>query len=51
MVAPAATSLRLTRGVLAGIVVSIALAVAIAWISLSLEVRDDHWLSHAGPCR
>jgi zinc/manganese transport system permease protein len=41
MVAPAATALRLTRGVSAGIIVSIALAVAIAWISLALAYLSD----------
>jgi zinc/manganese transport system permease protein len=41
MVAPAATSLRLTRGVVSGVLVSIALAVAIAWISLTLAYGTD----------
>jgi len=52
MVAPAATSLRLTRGVLAGIGVSIALAVGIAWISLSLAFLTDwptsFWITALG---
>jgi zinc/manganese transport system permease protein len=41
MVAPAATALRLTRHVAAGIVLSIALAVGIAWISLLLAYTTD----------
>ncbi|MGN6770120.1 MAG: metal ABC transporter permease [Rhizobiaceae bacterium] len=41
MVAPAATSLLLTRGVLAGIVASILIAVAIAWASLVLAYFTD----------
>jgi zinc/manganese transport system permease protein len=41
MVAPAATSLLLTRGVLAGIVASILIAVAIAWASLTLAYFTD----------
>jgi zinc/manganese transport system permease protein len=41
MVAPAATSLLLTRGVLAGIVASILIAVAIAWASLALAYFTD----------
>jgi zinc/manganese transport system permease protein len=41
MVAPAATSLLLTRGVLAGIVASVLIAVAIAWASLVLAYFTD----------
>ncbi|MBN9065596.1 MAG: metal ABC transporter permease [Rhizobiales bacterium] len=41
MVAPAATSLLLTRGVLAGIVASILIAIAIAWASLVLAYLTD----------
>ncbi len=41
MVAPAATALNLTRGVIAGIFASIALAVLIAWISLTLAFWTD----------
>jgi zinc/manganese transport system permease protein len=41
MVAPAATSLLITRGVLVGIVVSVVIAVAIAWVSLSLAYITD----------
>jgi zinc/manganese transport system permease protein len=41
MVAPAATSLLLTRGVLAGIVVSALVAVAVAWASLVLAYLTD----------
>lgn len=41
MVAPAATSLLLTRGVLAGILASAFLAVAIAWTSLVLAYVTD----------
>lgn len=41
MVAPAASALRLTRGVAAGIVTSIVLAVLIAWISLVLAFLTD----------
>jgi len=52
MVAPAATAFRLTRGVFAGIMVSIALAVAIAWISLVLAYRTDwptsFWITALG---
>lgn len=52
MVAPAATTLRLTRGVMPGIVVSIALAVAIAWISLWLAFVTDwptsFWITSLG---
>lgn len=52
MVAPAATSLRLTRGVLAGIGVSMALAVVTAWISLSLAYLTDwptsFWITTLG---
>jgi zinc/manganese transport system permease protein len=52
MVAPAATALRLTQGVLAGIVVSMALAVTIAWISLSLAFLTDwptsFWITALG---
>jgi zinc/manganese transport system permease protein len=52
MVAPAATALRLTRGVSAGIIVSIVIAVAIAWISLSLAFLTDwptsFWITALG---
>ena len=52
MVAPAATALRLTQGVLAGIAVSMALAVIIAWISLSLAFLTDwptsFWITALG---
>ncbi|WP_214473902.1 metal ABC transporter permease [Mesorhizobium sp. dw_380] len=52
MVAPAATALRLTRRVLAGIAVSIALAVVIAWVSLSLAFLTDwptsFWITALG---
>ncbi|MBZ9707531.1 metal ABC transporter permease [Mesorhizobium sp. ESP7-2] len=52
MVAPAATALRLTQGVLAGITVSMALAVTIAWISLSLAYLTDwptsFWITALG---
>ncbi|WP_210242027.1 metal ABC transporter permease [Mesorhizobium sp. B2-7-1] len=52
MVAPAATALRLTRGVLAGIIASMLLAVAIAWISLSLAFLTDwptsFWITALG---
>ena len=52
MVAPAATALRLTRGVLAGIVVSMALAVTIAWTSLTLAFLTDwptsFWITALG---
>jgi zinc/manganese transport system permease protein len=52
MVAPAATALRLTRGVSAGIIVSIVIAVAIAWISLSLAFVTDwptsFWITALG---
>ena len=52
MVAPAATALRLTQGVLAGITVSMALAVTIAWISLSLAFLTDwptsFWITALG---
>jgi zinc/manganese transport system permease protein len=52
MVAPAATALRLTQGVFAGIVVSMALAVIIAWISLSLAFLTDwptsFWITALG---
>jgi zinc/manganese transport system permease protein len=52
MVAPAATALRLTRGVLAGITVSMVLAVTIAWISLSLAFLTDwptsFWITALG---
>jgi zinc/manganese transport system permease protein len=41
MVAPAATSLLLTRGVLAGIVTSALIAIAIAWASLVLSYLTD----------
>jgi zinc/manganese transport system permease protein len=41
MVAPAATSLLITRRVLVGIVVSVVIAVAIAWVSLSLAYITD----------
>jgi zinc/manganese transport system permease protein len=41
MVAPAATSLLITRGILVGIVVSVVIAVAIAWVSLSLAYITD----------
>ncbi|MBN9219855.1 MAG: metal ABC transporter permease [Mesorhizobium sp.] len=52
MVAPAATALRLTRGVPAGIMVSMVLAVGIAWISLSLAFLTDwptsFWITTLG---
>ncbi|UDL89362.1 metal ABC transporter permease [Mesorhizobium sp. PAMC28654] len=52
MVAPAATAFRLTRGVFAGILVSMALAVAIAWISLAFAYRTDwptsFWITALG---
>ena len=52
MVAPAATALRLTSGVGAGVLVSIALAVVIAWISLSLAFLTDwptsFWITALG---
>lgn len=41
MVAPAASALRMTQGWLPGIIVSIALAVAIAWVSLTLAFFSD----------
>jgi zinc/manganese transport system permease protein len=41
MVAPAATSLQLTRGVLGGIVAAALIAVAIAWASLVLSYFTD----------
>jgi zinc/manganese transport system permease protein len=41
MVAPAATALHLTRGVLAGVIASILIAVAIAWASLVLAYFTD----------
>jgi zinc/manganese transport system permease protein len=41
MVAPAATSLLLTRGVFAGITASALLAVAIAWTALVLAYLTD----------
>jgi zinc/manganese transport system permease protein len=41
MVAPAATALHLTRGVLAGVIASILIAVAIAWASLALAYFTD----------
>jgi zinc/manganese transport system permease protein len=41
MVAPAATSLQLTRGVLPGIVASALIAVAVAWASLVLSYLSD----------
>jgi zinc/manganese transport system permease protein len=52
MVAPAATALRLTSGVAAGVLASMALAVAIAWISLSLAFLTDwptsFWITALG---
>ncbi|MET3595132.1 hypothetical protein ABID26_004544 [Mesorhizobium shonense] len=52
MVAPGATALRLTRGVLAGIRVSIALAIVIAWVSLWLAFLTDwptsFWIAALG---
>jgi zinc/manganese transport system permease protein len=52
MVAPAATSLRLTRSVVSGILVSVALALVIAWISLSLAYQTDwptsFWITFFG---
>jgi zinc/manganese transport system permease protein len=52
MVAPAATAFKLTRGVFAGILVSMALAVAIAWTSLALAYRTDwptsFWITALG---
>ena len=52
MVAPAATALRLTRGVSAGIIASIVIAVAIAWISLLLAFLTDwptsFWITALG---
>ena len=52
MVAPAATALRLTSGVGAGVLVSIALAVVIAWISLTLAFLTDwptsFWITALG---
>ncbi|MGX9145628.1 metal ABC transporter permease [Mesorhizobium sp. 128a] len=52
MVAPAATALRLTSGVAAGVLASIALAVVIAWISLSLAFLTDwptsFWITALG---
>lgn len=52
MVAPAATALRLTSGVAAGVLTSIALAVVIAWISLSLAFLTDwptsFWITALG---
>ena len=41
MVAPAASAIRLTRGVAAGIATSIGLAVLVAWISLVLAFLTD----------
>lgn len=41
MVAPAATALRVSSGVLAGLSISIALAVTIAWLSLLLAYATD----------
>jgi zinc/manganese transport system permease protein len=41
MVAPAATALHLTRGVLAGVILSILIAVATAWASLALAYITD----------
>jgi len=49
MVAPGATALRLTQRVFAGIVVSMALAVIIAWISPVACLPDrlaDEFLDH-----
>lgn len=52
MVAPAATALRLTSGVAAGVLASIAIAVFIAWISLSLAFLTDwptsFWITALG---
>ncbi|MER9397136.1 metal ABC transporter permease [Mesorhizobium sp. M0615] len=52
MVAPAATALRLTSGVGAGVLTSIALAVIIAWISLTLAFLTDwptsFWITALG---
>lgn len=52
MVAPAATSLRLTRSAVSGVFVSVALAVAIAWISLTLAYQTDwptsFWITFLG---
>lgn len=52
MVAPAATALRLTSGVAAGVLASIALAVVIAWISLTLAFLTDwptsFWITALG---
>ncbi|MGN6466662.1 MAG: metal ABC transporter permease [Rhizobiaceae bacterium] len=41
MVAPAATSLQLARGVLAGIITSVLIAIAIAWAGLMLAYFTD----------
>ena len=52
MVAPAASAIRLTRGVAAGIATSIGLAVLVAWISLVLAFLTDwptsFWLTLLG---
>ena len=52
MVAPAASAMRLTRRVGAGIAVSIVLAVAIAWLSLTLAFYTDwptsFWITALG---
>ena len=52
MVAPAAAAMRLTRGIARGIVCSILLAVAIAWLSLLLAFLTDwptsFWITALG---
>ena len=52
MVAPAASAMRLTRRVGSGIAVSVALAVAIAWLSLTLAFYTDwptsFWITALG---
>lgn len=52
MVAPAAASARVTRGVASGVIASVLLAVAIAWISLALAYYTDwptsFWITALG---
>jgi zinc/manganese transport system permease protein len=52
MVAPAATAMRLTRGVASGVAVSVLLAVGIAWASLVLAFLTDwptsFWITALG---
>jgi zinc/manganese transport system permease protein len=52
MVAPAATAIRLTRRFVAGFVLSVILAVAIAWVSLLLAYATDwptsFWITALG---